>query len=105
MKLNEDEIGSIALSVMTHGGGSWQAFETYGLDDGAGAGVSYHGVAFVHNGKRLVRVVIAVTRNDIETMLGMQMSRELFDELINGNVNALRTAEVYQLEITEARNV
>ena len=105
MKLNEDEIGSIALSVMTHGGGKWQIFDSYALDDGAGVGVSYQGVAFVDNGRYLVRVVIAVTRSDIETMLGMQMSQELLGEVSKGNVNALRKAEIYQLEITEARNV
>lgn len=103
MKLSEDEIGSIALMVMT--GGSWQTFETYGLDDGSGSGVSFYGVAFVHNGKYLMRIVIAKTRNDIERMLGMQMSEELSKELIKGDIEALRNAEVYQFEITEAVNV
>lgn len=103
MKLNDDEIGSIALSVMTHGGGKWQIFDSYGLDDGAG--FTLHGLSFVDNGKYVVRVVIAKTRTDIETMLGMQMSQELLGEVSKGNVNALRKAEVYQLEITEARNV
>jgi hypothetical protein len=105
MKLSEDEIGSIALLVMTHGGGVWKTFDSYGLDDGSGAGVSFHGVAFVHNGKYVARIVIAKTRNDIETLLGMQMSQELFNELAKGNVEALRHAEVYQLETTEAPNV
>jgi len=105
MRLNEDEIGSIALSIMTHGGGKWQTFDRYGIDDGGGSGFSLHGVAFVHMNKYVVSVIIAKTRTDIETMLGMQMSQELYRELSNGNTEALRKAEVYQLEITEARNV
>lgn len=105
MKLNDDEIGSIALLVMTHGGGKWQTFDRYGLDDGGGSGFSLHGVAFVHMNRYVVSVVIAKTRNDIETMLGMQMSQELYKELSNGNTEALRDAEVYQLELKEERNV
>lgn len=106
MKLNEDEMGSIALCIMAHGGGAWETFSSFGLiDNDSNQYFTLSGVSFVHNSRHVVRVSIAKTRNSIETMLAMQMSQELHKELINGNTEALRNAEVYQLEIMEARNV
>lgn len=103
MKLNEDEMGSIALCIMSHGGGVWQIFHAHGFNEPDT--YMLHGVCFVHNDRHVVRVAIAKTHNTIESMLAMQMSQELQKELINGNTEALRNAEVYQLEIMEARNV